>query len=272
MITQSGAHLVRFKDLSDIFYYDNPEVNPEGLGMGYSGGVSSYLRDRLILTPHKQKLIQIAQKGLSIDRDFLELVYKAKSDKRKYTLTKFGGNLSMAHFAAQNEKCFKRQTPGAKKITLDMAFQVGTFMSMNYEDAYVKILKTILMCQALNIKCNIDVFDSDTAAYRSPRSSISGYASYPGAYVICNIASSDRKLDMREILATSDECFFRYTLFNGYSALGSIDHIGTFLPHDKITKDLGEKYDVIGGNMLTNSEWNEEESAMVHKIFKIAWK
>lgn len=254
----SGSHLIRFSDINDIFWYDDPVNNPDGIsiGHGYSSELSiqKYLKERSILTDYKHELIRKAQHELSVDREFLELVYKGKSDKRKRVLNKFGGALSMAHYAAQNEKVFHKFAPGAKKKVLNMAFQVGTFAGGNYEESFIRILKTILMCQALNISVNIDMFDSDTDAINEE----------PG-YVIVNVAKSSEKIDFRKILAASHSHFFNYTLFNGYSASGKQKYIGTFLGQSRIVKELGEMYDVIGGNMLQEGG----PDPLVSKVLKI---
>lgn len=250
----SGSHLIRFNDINDIFWYDELENNPNGISISNyrAPQVKEYFKDRSILTPSKFELIRKAQHELSVDKEFLELVYKGKSDKRKRVLNKFGGNLSMPHYAAQNEKFFHIMQHGAKKKVLNLAFQVGTFSGGNYNESFIRILKTILMCQALNISVNIDVFDSDTYAINRQ-----------DGYVIVNIAKSSEKIDFRKILAASHSQFFNYTLFNGYSASGMQKSIGTFLSQAKIVQDLGKMYDVIGGNMLT------EGDGMVSKVLKI---
>lgn len=251
---ESGSKLIRFDNLGDIYYFDEEENNPNGLGHRAS---QEYFRDRNILTSRKQLMIQKAQKELSVDKEFLDLVYKAKSAKRDFKLNKFGGNLSIPHYAAQNDKVFKKGTPGAKKSSLNMAFQVGTFSGGNYDESFTRILKTILMCQAMNISVSIDVFDSDTSA-------IGGR----NGYVICNVAKSNEKINFRNILASSHSEFFSTTLFNGYSASGCQNHIGTFLPQSLIVRDLGPMYDVIGGNMLLDG-MEDEQKQMVSKILKI---
>lgn len=252
----SSAHLIRFSDINDSFWYDVYTNNPNGIAMRHQieRSVQEYIRERSILTERKYKLIQKAQRELDIDKEFLELVYKGKSDKRARILNKFGGSLSMAHYSAQSEKFFHKFQPGAKKKVLNMAFQVGTFADGNYDESFIRILKTILMCQALNISVNIDMFDSDTRAINNE----------PG-YVIVNVAKSCEKLDFRKILAASHSHFFNFTLFNAYSASGKQKYIGTFLGQSRIVKDLGEMYDIIGGNML------QEEGAdpLVSKILKI---
>lgn len=252
----SGSHLIRFSDINDAFWYDIPENNSNGIAIrhGSSYEIQQYFRDRSILTPSKFALIDKAKHELSIDREFLELVYKGKSDKRAKILNKYGGALSMAHYAAQNEKFFHKFQPGAKKKVLNMAFQVGTFVGGNYEGSFIRILKTILMCQALNISVNIDMFDSDTYAINGE-----------DGYVIVNVAKSCEKIDFRKILAASHSQFFNYTLFNGYSASGKQRSIGTFLGTSKIIKDLGEMYDVIGGNLLEE----QDSHSMVSKVLKI---
>lgn len=262
----SGATLVRFSCLQDIYYYDSHETNPRGLGWLHNGeeriGTQEYFRDRGILTPSKQKIITRAQKEMSIDKDFLDLVYKAKSQKRKFELNKFVGNLSMPDYASQSEKIFRKSQPGAKKQTLNMAFQVGTFVGGNYTESFIGILKTIMMCQAMNINVNIDMFDSDTDAI-----------GFHASYVIANVAKSAEKLDYKRILAASHDRFFSTTLFNGYSASGCQKSIGTFLSQSRILEDLAPMYDVIGGNMLLTEDNNTTEGKeLVSKILKIGLK
>ena len=130
-VLPSGANLVRFDDLDAIYEYDDWDKHPGGLGMRHDSKEyyerNSYFRDRHILTKSKLELIERVQKNLSTDKEFLELIYKEKSAKRKYVSNKFGGNLSIPAFAKQSEKVFQRNTPGAKKQTLNIAFQVGTF-------------------------------------------------------------------------------------------------------------------------------------------------
>lgn len=275
----SGSKLIRFNSLHDIFEFDEFDKNPRGLGFvtdatkpygsdmdGWdsnirhshdSTSVKRYKEERNILTPKKQQLILKAQKDLSVDKEFLELVYKAKSEKREFKLNKFGGNLSMPHYASNNDKIFKKSQPGAKKQTLNMAFQVGTFSDGNYEESFIRILKTILMCQAMNIAVNIDVFDSDTKAIGNRN-----------GYVICNVAKSSEKLNFKNILAASHDEFFSLTLFNGYSASGCQSRIGTFLSESLIKRDLAPMYDVIGGNLLLDG-FEGEQKQLVSKILKI---
>ena len=273
-VLPSGRLLVRFDNLNEIYKYDDPEFNPKGISIkthissnslsGYYDDNEAYFRDRHILTPKKAKMIKNAQKNLSKDKDFLELVYKAKSTKREYKLNKFGGNLSMPHYAAGAEKVFKKGQPGTKKMTLNLAFQVGTFVNGNYTDSFSRILKTILMCQAMGIYVNIDVFDSDLSGIGGKKS-----------YVICNVAKSHEKLNMKNILASSHQEFFNVTLFNGYSGFDIPNHanmshnrISGFLSEETIVEDLGEYYDVIGGNMLLEG-FDDVQTEMISKILKI---
>lgn len=246
--------LVKLNTLEDAFYYDIRENNPHGISISKnnSAEIRAYLKDRLIMTPKKEDIIKEAQSQLSIDKDFLSLVYKGKSLKRKFDKNKFCGNLSMADFAAQEEKIFNKSVPGAKKQSLNIALQVGTFVGGDYEQAFIKIVKTVLMCQAMNISLNIDVFDSDTAALPT------------GGYIIINIARSHEKLDLRRLLVSSHREFFNYTLFNSYSASGVQQVIGTFLSTSRINQDLSPYYDVIGGNLL------QENHTMASQILKIA--
>jgi len=274
----SGAHLVRFSDIEDIYWYDEPMNNPHGKSIRSKfygidrpleectsiGGydlirIQNYFKNRRILTKEKLSIIEKAKESLQIDQDFLNLVYKAKSDKRQYTLNKFSGNLSMPHYASGSDKIFRKMSPGKKTVTLDLAFQVGTFVRGDYTESFINILKIILMCQALNIKVNIDVFDSDIVGINNEK-----------AYVICNIAKSHERLNMTKILACSHREFFNYTLFNGYSAAGMHTDIACFLDEEQIVEDLSQYYDVIGGNMLMRDDKNSEEKEMVSSIIKIA--
>lgn len=269
-VLPSGSGLIRFNDAEDMFYYDNKENNPIGVslrGLEQEDGwvsrssVRSYLANRWVLTPIKINIIEEAQKELEMDKDFINLVYKAKSDKRNYTKSKFGGNLNIPRFASQQEKVFDRLTPGAKKITVDMAFQVGTFQGGNYQESFKNILKTILMAQALGINLNIDVFDSDRSGY-----------GYNRGYIICNIAKAEEKLNMRKILVASHREFFDFSLFNGYGASDKKYGISGFLSTSRIAEDLGPMYDVIGGNMQDNANDEEGKHELISKILKIGWK
>lgn len=257
-ILPSGSHFIRFESLQDIFWFDERENNPNGIGIRHSNDALNYKAKRSVLSESKNRLIAQAQKELSVDKDFLALVYKGKSQKRRFDLNKFVGNLSMPHYASQNDKIFKKSEPGAKKQVLNMAFQVGTFVGGNYTESFIKILKTIMMCQAMNINVNIDMFDSDTYAINREN-----------GYVIVNVAKSSEKLNFRTILAASHNEFFNYTLFNGYSASGKQQSIGTFLGESRIIRDLGEMYDVIGGNLLLDTPGHQSGSDLVSKILKI---
>ena len=260
---ESGSKLVRFSDIQDAYWYDNPENNPFGISIrGLRQRSSSdrrqldqYFKERSILTQEKIDIMNKAKSEFQRDPEFLKLVYKGKSLKRKFEINKFVGNLSIVDYAKGADKIFKKSVPGAKKQTLNMAFQVGTFVGGNYVDAFTRILKTIMMCQAMNINVNIDVFDSD----------VSGIDGGLG-YCIINVAKSSEKINFIKILTASHEEFFRYTLFNGYSAYGDPrdTHINGFIGTNRITKDLGPMYDVIGGNLLNN-----ESNEMLSKILKI---
>jgi len=254
-----GACLLRFGALHDLFWYDEVENNPHGLGFNRCSDLDSEIKQykefRHILTSSKIDLIAKTEKALSIDPEFLQLVYKGKSQKRKFELNKFVGNLSMTQYATGAEKMFYRSVPGAKKQVLNLAFQVGTFLGHDYNQGFTSILKIILMCQAMNIAVNIDMFDSDTQAIRNDPS-----------YVIVNIAKSHEKLNLKEILVASHAAFFHFSLFNGYSASGAQRHIGTFLSQERLTRDLGPMYDVIGGNILRHQD------EMVSTILKIGLK
>lgn len=262
--TASGATLVRFNSLKDLFWYDIIKNNVSGISiksynstLEYERNLSRYFKERSILTARKQEIIKKAMKSLKTDKDFIELVYKAKSIKRKQVLNKFGGNLSMPHYASNSEKIFNKGVLGAKKATLDIAFQVGTFSGRDYENSFISIIKTILMCQAMNISVNIDMFDSDTSAIQG------------GAYVICNVLNSREKLNLKNILTCSHIEFFNCSLFNGYSASGKQRHIGTFLPERTIIKDLSDRYDIIGGNTIREVGENKEQREMISRILKI---
>ena len=257
-ILESGSMFIRFADLEDAYYFDDRTKNPRGIGIrnidefDEARGVGLYLKERSIMTPQKYKMIEDVKKEVETDRSFLELIYKSKSEKRKYVLNKFVGNLSIVDYAKHSDKLFHRLMPGAKKQTLNLAFQVGTFLGGNYQESFKKIIKTIMTCQALNIALNIDMFDSDTHAVKGCNS-----------YVMINVANSSEKINYKKIMATSYREFFSYTLFNGYSASGKQDHIGTFLSQDKVMRDLGPYYDVIGGNMLSDVD------GMTSKVLKI---
>ena len=260
--TATGRLVVRFADLEDLFYFDEIRNNPEGLGMrslsdGSYGLEKEYLHDRVRMTGFKQRILETAQKDMKLDKDFLELVYKAKAQKREYKMNRHGGNLSMPHYAANADKIFKIGKPGAKKQTLNIAFQVGTFVGQNYEQAFIGIVKTVMMCQAMNIALNIDVFDSDKSAIKG------------GGYVICNVIKSSEKLNLRKLLACSHPEFFNGSLFNGYTASGKHQYIGGFLEEGEILKDLAPYYDVIGGNMLIKKSEDREKDELVSSIIKI---
>ncbi len=267
MILPSGAELVRFESLQDLYYFDVPENNPDGLGMKHrrdpneERNILKYMHERHIITKAKQNIIAQAQKNLSADKEFLELVYKGKSEKRKSELNKFNGNLSIVQYARNAEKMFHKGVPGAKKQSLNMAFQVGTFVNGDYGGSFAKILKTIMMCQALNISVNIDMFDSDTCAINKS-----------GSYIMANVAKSSEKLNFKQILVASHREFFHYSLFNGYSAaVGGLrgGTIRSFLGQDRIIRDLAPMYDVIGGNILIDQPGHQGGSEMISKILKI---
>jgi len=265
-VLPSGKTLVRFDNLADLFWYDEYDNNPQGIAVRRISdhgvqNIERYKKERAILTKRKSDIIDRARKQLSVDKDFLTLVYKAKSDKRGFEMSKFGGILSMPHYSRGEDKMFKKSKIGEKKITLNMAFQVGTMSGGDYSGGFVAIMKTILMAQSLGIALNIDMFDSDTHGIRG------------GGYVLCNVARSTTKLNMKNVLACSHSEFFNYSLFNGYSASGKAEHIGTFLSQSQIIRDLSQYYDIIGGNMLNgNTDHNASGSAMMSKILKIAWK
>lgn len=259
----SGRTLIRFNELHELFWYDEAENNPGGISVSRTSAeyIENYKKNRGILTKKKEAIIAKARKDLIVDKDFLKLVYKAKSDKRGYEISKFGGILSMPRYSRGEDKMFKKPKVGEKKVTLNMAFQVGTMMGGDYQGSFVSIIKTILMAQAMNISLNIDMFDSD-------RRGCPG-----GGYIICNVAKSSQKLNLKNILACSHEEFFSYSLFNGYSAAqypGEYS-ISRFLSTHEITRDLSSHYDIIGGNMLRGRE-DVPGSPMMSTILKIAWK
>lgn len=283
LILESGAGLVRFDNVYQLFKYDDIEtsqgvsakhhrdnmVQLEGFKDldNYEGRmnterykedvnrVNNYLNTRFKMTPKKKEILSMAKKELETDKDFLDLIYKAKSEKRRLVKSKHGGSINIPRYSTGSEYVFDKGIKGAKKATLDMAFQVGTFSGQSYSRSFVNILKTILSCQALGISLNIDVFDSD----------IRGHNNGAG-YIICNIANSKKKLNVASILTASDEMFFGYSLFNGYSASGKPYGISGYLSEAQIQEDLGNRYDVIGGNLL------ESEDNLVSKILKIAGK
>lgn len=249
------CEIIRFDNPYDLFYYDSIENNPKGLGR--NGLSNNYINERLILTDNKLKLIETVNKNLNADKDFLDLVHKGKSNKRKFDLNKFCGNLSIVDYSKQSDKIFKKNNIQAKKKVINIAIQVGTFINGNYSDSFEKILKLILSAQALNINLNVDLFDSDTRA-------ISGI---DRAYILVNMSKSSEKLNLRNVLIGSHYEFFRGSLFNGYSASDKkLNRIGTFVSSYKISDDLGPYYDVIGGNLLSDS------NTMVSKLIKISDK
>jgi hypothetical protein len=260
--------LIRFNDLYDACYWDYLP-NQEKHGINSSGtqyaeedsyyneqdSVSYYMKNRFIMTPKKIKLLEQIQRELKVDKSFNELIHKAKTDKRTYLKNKFSGNLSMVDFAKRNDKMFSKSKPGAKKSTLNLAFQVGTFAGGDYSGSVVKITKTVLMCQALGISLNIDLFDSDTNAANGR------------GYTIINVANSFKKLNFTELFVFYHRAFFRYTLFNSYLQLGKNSSISSFLDESVIIRDLSERYDIIGGNMV-NKELSQDST--VSRIIKIA--
>lgn len=246
----SGAELLRFNSLSRILQCDID--HPRGLG----GHDPDYIRTRRQLTKYKKNLMKAARKDMAMDKDFLSLVYKSKTANKGYKPNMHGGNLSMPAYVTNSKELFMKRKPGVKRVTLDIAFQVGTLSGMSYEKGFIKILKTILMAQALNITLNIDMFDSDTKA-------IAG----GDCYTIVRVVSSEKKLNMADILLCSIPQFFASTLFNSYNESKKAYNIGSFLSSDRIEKDLGGMYDVISGNMLTEGD---EGKSMAFSMLKIA--
>lgn len=259
--TKSGAELIRYDTIHDMLWWDTEANNPHGIGMGVidSSGGRTYMLNRLKLTKYKREIIEKVQSELERDEDFMKLIHKSMSEKRKKVPNKFGGQFNPVAYARQDDFMFKRNKPGDKKSTVDMAYQVGTFGGGGYGNGFKQIVKTVLMCQAMNISMNIDMFDSDTNA-------IDGR----DGYVICNVCNSAEKLDYISLMIASHSQFFSGTLFNGYSASGKQRSIGTFLREDQIVGDLKHKYDIIGGNLLPSS--NVGNGELVSKIIKIARK
>jgi len=257
----SGKFLIRFDNLYDLYFYDDPK-NVEGLtstGYLYSNGIDeNYFIERCILTEEKKNIIRKAEKELNSDRDFLTLIHAGKTAKRKMELNKFSGNLSVVDYVKQSDKVFKKRVEGKKSKTLNIALQIGTFADENYQESFITILKLILCCQALKISLNIDVFDSDTEAF--------GYRKKSG-YTIVNVAKASNKINLVNLFAFLHEEFFRYTLFNSYLAYGQSSLVNTFLPEVNIISDLKDRYDIIGGNMV-NKELSEDST--INRVIKIA--
>lgn len=259
-ILSSGNILLRFDNLYDIYFFDNPDNVKDNListGYKYPDSVDrNYFKERNIITEFKKEILRKAEKELNTDKEFLSLIHAGKTAKRKTELNKFSGNLSIVDYSKQSDKIFKKRTEGKKSKTLNIAFQVGTFVDESYEASFLKILKLILSCQAMKISLNIDVFDSDTNAFGG----MSGYT-------IVNVAKASNKLNFVNLFAFSHEEFFRYTLFNSYLAYGKSSRIESFLSEDRIVSDLKDRYDIIGGNMV-NKEITEDNT--VSRILKIA--
>lgn len=260
--------LIRVDNIYDAFYYDYP-TNSRYWSTAYYrfiqedyyaprnlSNLKTYFTQRFILTKEKENLIDKVKRNLSIDKSFLDIIHKAKTEKRNYDKNKFCGNLSIVDYAKQNDKMFSKQIPGKKKQTLNLAFQVGTFCDGNYVESFTKILKTVLMCQALGIHLNIDMFDSDNKR-----------AGGGNGYIIINVAKSYKKLNFVELLTAMHREFFNYTLFNGYVAMNKDSVTGGFLDEDTIVSDLSDRYDIIGGNMLNEGI---EKDEMVSRILKIS--
>ena len=269
IVCPSRRKIIRFDKLNDLLWYDRPENNPNGVGVRrelYGGELQdytkAYIKERFLISKNKSRILSEARQNLAVDKDFQELIHKSKSDKRKAIKNKYGGNFLPTEYVKNSDYMFERYIPGKKATTINMAFQVGVLQGDDYSSGFVKILKTILMAQAMNIRVNIDMFDSDTAAVPG------------GGYIIVNLARSTEKVDFNKLLISCHEEFFNYTLFNGYSAqdLTEMYNIGTFLSTNQITRDLNPYYEVIGGNFLPNPEENSETNAMISQLFKIAWK
>lgn len=220
--------------------------------------LEKYEKERFILTPEKLAIIEEAEQDIKFDKDFLNLIHNAKSEKRKFIRNKFCGNLSIVEFAKQNEKMFNKQNPGAKKKTLNILFQVGVFRGDSYKKSFIKILKTIMMCQSMGIHCNIDVCDGEVYG-------LNGRVSY----TIVNVARSDQKINFSRLFCFYHYEFFIYTLFNSYLAPKLPYSIESFVSKETFVKDLSDRYDIIGGNQL-NKEICKDQ--MVSQIIKIANK
>lgn len=257
-ILPSGSHLLRFNSLYDIYYYDDPrhtkDLTSDAL---YISSSNPYFRDRLVLNNEKLELMNEVKKDLLKDKDFFSLIHKAVSHKRKNTLNKFSGNLSIVDFARQNEKMFYKKESLSKGKALNIALQVGTFLDEDYYESFKKILKLILSAQALNVSLNIDVFDSDTEAFGRNRER---------GYTIVNVAHSSRKLNLINIFAFSHREFFNHTLFNSYLAIGESSSIERFLSEPTIIEDLGNRYDIIGGNMVNKEKVTDQTISTIIKI------
>ena len=270
IICPSGRKIIRFDNLYDLLWYDDRENNPSSFYSTYTEG-NSYKENRFKFTQAKKEIYRQAQRSLSLDKDFQKLVHKSKSEKRQTQRTKYGGNFLPVEYAKGEEKIFSRLSPGKKSSVLNMAFQVGTFSGGNYTHGFVSILKTILSAQALGIRLNIDLFDSDTQAVPTSGCLNQGY-------IICNVAKSTEKLDIMKILVASHPEFFNSSLFSGYSAQGISRGqqygIGTFLKTDTIVEDLSPYYEIIGGNLVQtlSSDMSEEKKIMVEQVIKIQWR
>lgn len=265
IICESGRRIYRLNNLYDVNWYDDFKNNPNGYynrNCGTDRQMKDYNKEKFILTASKRRILLEARKGLTVDKDFQELIYQEKSNKRKAYKNKFGGNFLPVQYARSEEKIFERHTSGKIAPTINMAFQVGTFAGGNYTQAFTKIVKAILMAQAMGVKLNIDMFDSDTRAVRG------------GGYIVVNVAKSSEKLDFNKILMCSDNRFFQISLFNAYSCQDLTDHftVGTFLQGGQITRDLSPYYDVIGGNITEVNQENPDKREMVSKLIKVAMK
>lgn len=269
IITPSGRKIIRFSDMNSMLWYDDQDSNPKGLYTLHKQ--HQYIKNRFSFDEYKQNIYRQAKAELQVDKEFQKLIHKSKSDKRTMVKTKYGGNFLPVDYSRGEEKIFSRGIDGKKASVLNMAFQVGTFVGGNYQKGFVGILKSILAAQALGIRLNIDMFDSDTGAVPT-----SNYLSQ--GYIICNVAKSTQKIDIVKILVASHTEFFNRSLFSGYSAQGPMTsyHIKTFINTHEIVKDLSPYYEVIGGNLLVDSYGNTEEGTarreMVNKIIKIAWR
>ena len=271
-VLPSGRGLLRFDKVEDLFFFDDIKNSPNSYPLRYSfnneGVLSStyqeYIKNRYTFTNAKKEIYREAMKDIQMDKEFQELIHKSKTDKRKAYKNKFGGSFLPVEYSRGAEKIFSKYEANKKAAVLNMAFQVGTFQGGDYKKGFIKIMKTILMCQAMNIRCNIDMFDSDTSALPNT------------GYILVNMAKSSEKIDFNKLLIASDISFFNFSLFNGYAAWEPDWQygIGGFINESNIVKDLSPFYEIIGGNMVresSNSD-DEETSAMINRIIKINWK
>lgn len=265
-VLPSGRNILRFSNLYDAMfydYYDNWFIkNTNGIiidvkrstGQGTYDypRLKTYYNDRFILTDAKVTILDKVKANILIDPEFIELTHKAKTISRKYNKNKFSGNISMVDFASQNEKLFYKRDVPKKKATLNIAIQVGVLQVQSYSSSVEKIIKLILMCQAMNISMNIDLFDSDINGFVDPK------LRSPAGYTIINVANSNTKINFAELMVFSHHEFFTYTLFNSYLAAAKRSSIEGYISTNTIIHDLGNRYDIISGNLLNDNIRNAE--------------